>query len=153
MIIRTQRDVTEAVLRELGRADNPRFNEIMGAAVRHLHEFWRMNCPRTANGEALVRSPTPGDPIFVNGWIKDMAGRPVAGADVDVWHTSSEGLYENQDPAQADMNLRGKFTSDTDISASAPSSRPAIRYRLTGPLAICCGRRAGTTCGRLTPIS
>jgi catechol 1,2-dioxygenase len=42
----------------------------------------------------------------------DRAGHPIAGAEVDVWHCSEEGLYENQDPAQADHNLRGKFTTD-----------------------------------------
>ena len=29
-----------------------------------------------------------------------------------MWHSSPEGLYENQDPAQAEMNLRGRFLSD-----------------------------------------
>jgi catechol 1,2-dioxygenase len=33
---------------------------------------------------------------------------------VDVWHASPVGLYENQDPEQADMNLRGKFTTNED---------------------------------------
>jgi catechol 1,2-dioxygenase len=42
-----------------------------------------------------------------------VAGRPVGGAEVDVWH-ATEGYYENQDPAQADMNLRGKFTTDAN---------------------------------------
>ena len=31
---------------------------------------------------------------------------------MDVWDTSAEGLYENQDPEQADMNPRGKLTTD-----------------------------------------
>ena len=44
----------------------------------------------------------------------DALGHPVAGAEVDVWHASPVGLYENQDPDQADMNLRGKFTTDAD---------------------------------------
>jgi Dioxygenase. len=42
------------------------------------------------------------------------------GAEVDVWHSSPEGFYENQDPVQADMNLRGKFFTDAEaISAFA----------------------------------
>ena len=41
MIIRSQSDVTKAVLSEVERATNPRFREIMGAAVRHLHDFAR----------------------------------------------------------------------------------------------------------------
>ena len=180
MIINNERQITKAVLAELKRVENPRFREIMRAAVRHLHAFarevklteaefqeacaviarlgqhttgshnevvlcagslglsslvcllnngdrghggttanllgpfWRADSPRTANGESIVRSPTPGDPIFVNAWVRDMDGLPVAGAEVDVWHSSAEGLYENQDPAQADMNLRGKFTTDSE---------------------------------------
>jgi hydroxyquinol 1,2-dioxygenase len=38
----------------------------------------------------------------------------VVGARVDVWHSSAEGFYENQDPDQPDMNLRGTFESDGD---------------------------------------
>ena len=74
--------------------------------------FWRLESPRVENGGTLVRSSTPGVPIFVNAWVRDAQGRPVDGAEVDVWHTSGEGFYENQDPEQADMNLRGKLTTD-----------------------------------------
>ena len=38
-------------------------------------------------------------------------------------------------------------------SRSAASSRPAIRSRSTGRSAICCARRAATTCGRRTCTS
>ncbi|WP_407115682.1 dioxygenase [Bradyrhizobium sp. LMG 9283] len=79
-----------------------------------LGPFWRLNSPRVANGGSIVRSETPGAPLFVNGRVVDRDGRPVAGAEVDVWHASPVGLYENQDPDQADMNLRGKFTTDQD---------------------------------------
>src|ERR1044072_7807676 len=41
MIIKTQQDVTDAVLAELQRATAPRFHEIMTAAVGHLHGFVR----------------------------------------------------------------------------------------------------------------
>ena len=79
-----------------------------------LGPFWRLNSPRMENGGSIVRSETPGAPLFVNGHVVDKDGRPVAGAEVDVWHASPVGLYENQDPDQADMNLRGKFTTDQD---------------------------------------
>jgi catechol 1,2-dioxygenase len=49
----------------------------------------------------------------------------VAGADVDVWHASADGYYENQDPGQADMNLRGRFTTDADGSIRFRSIKPA----------------------------
>lgn len=79
-----------------------------------LGPFWRLNSPRVANGGTIVRSDTPGLPLFVNARVIDGAGRPVEGAEVDVWHASPVGLYENQDPEQAEMNLRGKFTTDAD---------------------------------------
>ena len=87
--------------------------------------FWRLGSPRLANGDSLVRSPTPGAPIFVNAWVRDREGRPVAGAEVDVWHTSAEGFYENQDPGQADMNLRGTFVTDAAGHVAFRSVKPA----------------------------
>jgi hydroxyquinol 1,2-dioxygenase len=93
--------------------------------ANQLGPFWRLDSPRTENGGSIVRSPTPGVPIFVDAWIKDIAGNPVAGAEVDVWHSSTEGYYENQDPAQADMNLRGKFTADPDGHISFRSIKPS----------------------------
>jgi hydroxyquinol 1,2-dioxygenase len=90
-----------------------------------LGPFWRMHSPRTENGGSIVRSPTPGAPLFVNAQFRDVERRPVAGAEVDVWHSSTEGFYENQDPDQADMNLRGKFTTDTEGRIAFRSIKPA----------------------------
>jgi len=86
--------------------------------------FWRTNSPPTPNGGSIVRSPTPGEPIFVEAEVVDDAGQPVAGARVDVWHASPEGFYENQDPAQADMNLRGRFTTDAAGRIAFRSVKP-----------------------------
>ncbi len=90
-----------------------------------LGPFWRMNSPRTENGGSIVRSPTPGPALFVNCWLKDQNGRPIDGAEVDVWHSSPEGFYEQQDPKQAPMNLRGKFTTDAAGHFSFRSVKPA----------------------------
>jgi catechol 1,2-dioxygenase len=90
-----------------------------------LGPFWRMNSPRTESGGSIVRSPTPGPALFVNCWVKDQAGRPVEGAEVDVWHSSPEGFYEQQDPRQAPMNLRGKFLTDAQGHFSFRSVKPA----------------------------
>jgi hydroxyquinol 1,2-dioxygenase len=90
-----------------------------------LGPFWRMHSPVMPNGGSIVRSPTPGEALFVNAWFKDRAGKPIAGAEVDIWHSSTEGFYENQDPVQADMNLRGKFTTDPQGHISFRSIKPA----------------------------
>ena len=193
MIIKTEKDITPAVLAELERAKakSPRFVEIMSAAVRHLHAFarevklteeefhqaaayivaigqksnpthneavlmagslglsplvcllnngnkgqtettanmlgpfWREDSPRTKNGDSIVRSPTPGPVLFVDAYIKDTDGKPIEGAEIDVWQSSTDGYYENQDPDQADMNLRGKFTSDKNGYFGFRSIKPA----------------------------
>lgn len=79
-----------------------------------LGPFWRLNSPPTENGGSIVRSGTPGPALFMNATVVDTAGKPIEGAEVDVWHSSPVGLYENQDPEQAEMNLRGKFRTDQD---------------------------------------
>jgi catechol 1,2-dioxygenase len=79
-----------------------------------LGPFWRLNSPKVANGGTIIRSDTQGDPLLVTARVVDRHGKPIAGAEVDIWHASPIGLYENQDPEQAEMNLRGKFTTDPD---------------------------------------
>jgi catechol 1,2-dioxygenase len=90
-----------------------------------LGPFWRMNSPPTENGGSIVRSETPGPPLFATCRITDPRGQPIAGVEVDVWHASPVGLYENQDDSQADMNLRGKFTTDAGGRFSFRSVKPA----------------------------
>ena len=191
MIIENQKQLTDAVLAEVQRIENPRMREVISAVVRHLHElarevkltedefrqactyiarlgqktnethnevvllcgslglsalvcllnngnngqtettanmlgpFWRTDSPTTENGGSIVRSPTPGLPLFVTAQAKDMSGAPVPDAEVDVWHSSPEGFYENQDPIQADMNLRGKFRTDAEGRIRFRTVRPA----------------------------
>ena len=201
MIASTPDELTQAVLAELARIDDPRLRQIMAAAVQHLHAFarqvqlteaefgqacallarigqlttpshnevvltagslglsalvclmnngdhgrqpttanlmgpfWRQDAPLMAAGASIVRSATPGLPIFVRAWVNDLLGRPVAGAMVDVWHSSGEGFYENQDPAQADMNLRGRFITDADGLCHFRSVKPAgYPIPVTGPV-------------------
>src|SRR5215813_4825064 len=100
-------------------------NGLTETTANLLGPFWRMNSPPTENGGSIVRSPTPGPALFVNAWVKDQSGRPIEGVEIDVWHSSPEGFYENQDPDQADMNLRGKFTTGKDGHFSFRSVKPA----------------------------
>jgi len=90
-----------------------------------LGPFWRDDQPLCASGDTLVRSPTPGPGLFVRASLEDVDGHPIARAEVDVWHSSPEGLYENQDPNQAEMNLRGRFVSDEAGRFHFRSVKPA----------------------------
>ena len=90
-----------------------------------LGPFWREGSPITENGGSIVRSPTVGAPLFVTALVKNNKGNPVIEADVDIWNTSAEGLYENQDPSQADMNLRGRFRTDENGRVRFRTVKPA----------------------------
>src|SRR5688572_23176323 len=187
MIIRSEQDVTSAVLGEMHRTPNERTKQILASLVNHLHAFvrevklterefqeaigyvnaigqkttpshneamllagalgvsnlvclinnaqptqannlgpfFRAGAPKCEDGASLLRSPTPGPRLAFKGFVKDRNRNPVADAEVDVWHSSTVGLYENQDPAQAEMNLRGRFTTLADGSFSFTSVKPA----------------------------
>jgi hydroxyquinol 1,2-dioxygenase len=90
-----------------------------------LGPFWRADAPLTQNDGSIVRSPTPGAVLFVDAFFRDAGGNPIEGAKVDIWQSSPEGFYENQDPIQSDMNLRGKFITDVHGHISFRSVKPA----------------------------
>lgn len=90
-----------------------------------LGPFWRLGAPVEQNGASIVRSPTPGPEFFAELHVVDQDGLRVVGARVDVWHSSPVGLYENQDPGQVDMNLRGTFRTDVGGSIRFRSVLPA----------------------------
>jgi len=109
-----------------------------------LGPFWRLNSPRTENGGSIVRSPSPGPALVVNACVRDTAGQPIVGAEIDVWHSSPKGFYDIQDPSQADMNLRGKFTTDAEgrfwFRSVLPSGYPIPISGPTGDLLRAQGR-------------
>ena len=55
-----------------------------------------------------------GEPTVVSGRVLSTDGTPIPNALLDVWETNENGLYEQQDPDQPDMNLRGKFRADRE---------------------------------------
>ncbi|HSI56116.1 MAG TPA: catechol 1,2-dioxygenase, partial [Ideonella sp.] len=90
-----------------------------------LGPFWRANAPRLPAGASIAAPGTPGTPLEARGRVRDEQGRPVAGATVDVWQAAPNGLYENQDGQQPDMNLRGRFETDAQGGFFFRSVRPA----------------------------
>src|SRR5215470_8058923 len=96
-----------------------------GTQANLLGRFRRENQPLLPDGASLVRSATPGPALMAHVRVEDREGRPVEGPEVDVWHSSPEGLYENQDPTQAEMNLRGRFRTDAEGRFRFKSVKPA----------------------------
>lgn len=55
----------------------------------------------------------PGEPLYIVGTVRDLDGRAIGGATLDVWQADADGMYEAQlDTAEA--RLRGKYTSRPD---------------------------------------
>ena len=99
-----------------------------GEAASHaalLGPFWRANAPLCEAGANIARGQTQGVPLDVQGVVYDKHGQPLANATVDVWHASPVGLYENQDEAQENMNLRGRCKTDAHGAYSFKTVRPA----------------------------
>src|SRR4051812_23259664 len=146
----TEREFQEAIgiLNAIGQKTTPSHNEAMLLAgalgvsnlvcllnngahgtratqANNLGPFYRAGSPRCADGGSIVRSPTPGATLTFKGFVRDSSGKAIAGAEVDVWQSSPKGLYENQDPTQAEMNLRVSFATLADGSFSFTSVKPA----------------------------
>jgi protocatechuate 3,4-dioxygenase beta subunit len=82
-----------------------------------LGPFYRHNAPKLSMGSCIVSDKVneQGDRTWMHGVVTDfLSGKPIEGAVIDVWHTAPNGLYEQQDPDQPEMNLRGTFTTGKD---------------------------------------
>ncbi|WP_339520303.1 catechol 1,2-dioxygenase [Pseudomonas proteolytica] len=51
-------------------------------------------------------------PLFMRGQVRDVDGKPLAGAIVDVWQANTGGTYSWFDPAQSAFNLRRRIETD-----------------------------------------
>lgn len=77
-----------------------------------LGPFYRAQAPLESAGANIARGEDDGEPTLVRGRVTDVDGRPIEGAQLDVWGTKQNGLYENIDPSQPDFNLRGRFVTN-----------------------------------------
>jgi catechol 1,2-dioxygenase len=63
---------------------------------------------------ATISLDGKGEPAVVSGRVFSIDGSPLSNAVLDVWEGGENGLYEQQDPDQPEMNLRGKFHTDSE---------------------------------------
>jgi catechol 1,2-dioxygenase len=66
-----------------------------------------------------------GEILFMDGQVTDAAGRPIAGATVEVWHANTLGNYSYFDKSQSAFNLRRTITTDADGRYSFRSIMPS----------------------------
>ena len=91
-------------------------NHDAGGAITEstvLGPFYREGA-RDLPAGASISLDGKGEPAVVSGRVLSSDGAPLANATLDVWEGDENGLYEQQDPDQPDMNLRGRFHTDAE---------------------------------------
>ncbi len=189
----TEGEITQTALARLSQCPDPRLKKIVGALIRHLHEFAReveltqeewlagirflteaghltsdkrqefillsdtlglsafvdlmanRDSGRGATESSLlgpffregapifsadadISNGLPGEKLLVEGRVLDRDGNPIYGAEIETWQSSSEGLYDLQQPNPENMNLRGRLRADANgrfgFRTIKPSSYP-----------------------------
>jgi catechol 1,2-dioxygenase len=88
-------------------ADVATQSAILGPFFRHDHPV------REKGATISFDTPEDAEVAYMYGRVLDATTqKPIAGASIDVWEASTNGLYEQQDDKQKDCNLRGKFITD-----------------------------------------
>jgi hydroxyquinol 1,2-dioxygenase len=90
-----------------------------------LGPFWFPDAPRREFGESLSSEEGAGGvPAYVFGRVTDPSGRPIAGAELDVWQNGADGLYTVQRPEAPEDHLRGRYLTREDGSYAFVGVRP-----------------------------
>lgn len=93
-------------------AINHRTNGVATASTV-LGPFYREGAAELPYG-ASISQDGRGEPAVLMGRVLSTDGTPIAGAVLDVWEANEQGLYEQQDPNQPEMNLRGRFRTNDE---------------------------------------
>jgi len=78
-----------------------------------------------AEGTLPMRDDEPGVALDFGGQVRNLAGEPLAGATVELWHADDLGYYSQFAPALPEWNLRGVLTTGPDGRFLAHTKRPA----------------------------
>ena len=107
-----------------------------------LGPFFVEGAPELPLGASIAKAGTPGEPCAVSGTVKDLKGKPVASAVIDVWEGGADGLYDVQKPDGT--NLRARFRSDGEgrfhFKCITPVSYPVPHDGPVGQMLVACGR-------------
>jgi len=86
--------------------------------------FHRGGAPEKQYGDSIVGADRHGLITYMSGRVMDLHGKPIAGAELDVWQAAADGLYDVQDESLGEMNMRGKFKTDKDGRYLVVTTRP-----------------------------
>jgi protocatechuate 3,4-dioxygenase beta subunit len=90
--------------------------------------FYVAGAARRSWGESLLARDSDETPLIIHGHVLNGEGQSIAQADLDVWQTDSNGMYDIQDVNQPQGNLRGRYTAAQDgeymIRTIRPTSYP-----------------------------
>lgn len=78
-----------------------------------LGPFYVEDPPVLENG-ADVSNGLKGQPLLIESAVKDIDGKPIAGAEVDIWHSDDDGFYDVQHEDLKGYALRGRFKTDAN---------------------------------------
>ena len=85
--------------------------------------FYVPGSPRRGYGDRIDEIPA-GEALWVHGHVRSLDGRPLPGAELDVWQNGDNELYAVQDPEAPEDHLRGLFTTRDDGSYGFVTVRP-----------------------------
>ena len=63
---------------------------------------------------ANIAEGVKGEVTYMSGQVKTVAGKALAGAQLDLWQTDGEGFYDVQLPNLKGLQARGKITTDAE---------------------------------------
>ena len=76
-----------------------------------LGPAWIEAAPELPLGSNLAKHSSDGEPCVITGSVASLDGAPLAGAVVDFWEASGDGLYDLQKP-DGGLNLRARLRTD-----------------------------------------
>jgi hydroxyquinol 1,2-dioxygenase len=86
--------------------------------------FYVAGSPLREYGANIAEESEAGVPALVHGRVLDLGGRPIAGAEVDVWQNGDDQLYAVQRPEAPEDHLRGRFITRDDGGYAFVAVRP-----------------------------
>src|SRR5207245_11660130 len=86
--------------------------------------FHGEGAPEMAAGDNIAPRDSGGTPMLVSGRVRDLSGRPIAGAKLDVWQADSSGLYDSQYVDGGELHMRGVFHTDDEGRYLVRTVRP-----------------------------